>query len=1773
MNWNAEPESATLPPQYPKSQSSFLQQSLINQFTTASHSSFGCPGNNQEACMYPNNSNPVPQALRNVQNYPQQLPVSDINNGTVVASQTLLERITFGNVKGPKQLSHNLQMSSGVTQNVWLNSTMRNPVVSHTGATVSHQADFAANIPNIHAPQSQLVTSDTYSTQPQMIPSNSLRVPVTYQGNQGLNHSFSERKVDWAQQYASNGLTYPDYRPLPKQYYYAPQKLLQDPNIQKRNPMPSTSLQVKNSQLPSSVLTLQSKEIAAVPSQQYATQLDIRLPPPPPPYDCRYRSQPLQTAQHVLKHVSVEVPQSQETRMDSYRGFQQQWQNPNESVSTIGNFCNVKVNASVKQPFNEPIRFSVDAVQALAQNNQEKRMDSCHPTSNQVLDTSFTKEKLVRDIKTLVEIKKKFSELARKIKINKNLLMAAGCIKMTDNSYSQPAQNSELSLKEQTAKIQSGLQITPVTPEIAEGQLSTIAAATETSKTHCALNSSVQEINCRKFNQVSSVVLDSVCSEKLPMSGQCHDWKVPTSSKTSTVEMTQATLNDPQLSSENSVQVELNLPTICETISVPQSASFEEYASKLLNKNKLLLNLLTQGDNIENKLLKDASQTTQDSKVDSCEMNLSTQVTGNQLILKTTETSSTANVNARISDNFNCIKPESSTKGMPAKSDSNYSMELLATCLSLWKKKNLETTEEKQCNESRTNRTAVGISKPTDVCVKSVCSVVGNSQNKIVNPSEETALSMVVQNYESSGTTITKGTELQIAVVSPLILSDVKTLSVKGITPEALPETVYPVIKEGSVCSLQNQLAENMTVSAALKVGVNGSVASTTSTKISPLTQKEKESESTNGNSEGTSNIDQGKYNKSESEVHSLVSDKPTLYKSEDNTIVSSDIIQIDNICSLVEGDVSYNSQIAKIFNSVPMKKVEPQKPLPNQEGISNGQQKEQIGNITENKDFDFQKDKLVQCTDVSHKITDLSKSGQPPESSSFNNAEANRSALEESNRAHTMEKESTANSMCSSAAGQQDIYSQEVDVSSNYTAQEPSRNEIDNDKTSALYLHDQLSELLREFPYGIEAINRHEGSVGQQMTSQISEDQTGDKSSCDSKDSTDQIQITILSSEQMKELFPEQDDQPCDVDKLAEPQKEKPTTEAGGQSDPQALTKGENRDSPIVDSEKDDVHCCALGWLSMVYEGVPQCQCNSITNSTSKEEKGKAQCSPLKTNSDKQGERTSARDVPIVEFYSPSNNPKTSLSLTDEKNHFSEIQSNTIKDTSKTQHNSLLRMEQELTGPFSSKCDKLVSLQNHEKKPLRFHEVTFHSSNKTAFSEQSSQESLQKKHVTQNLRPLKAKTVLSINKDLYKKHNSSSVQLVSPEKKKSKFKAGGFKQKHLEKRKLDQGSTLDMEVKKKKHDKQEQNKTVGGTLKLRDFLSNPNERASVKEKTVSNTKSSDPKASSTVSNPKSSDPKASSSKGSRVITVKEYLQRQKHKEAVSNEASKRTHVKNVPCNSEHPRPGKLSVQVGSCEKSNERHSISVQTSKESLNIFTSHGKNLKVHHSEESKTCNVSRNVKGAVGGKQPDKMWIDKAKLGKKLTNINNEVQFGQMPPQAKEQRKSYLNRVAFKCTERESICLTKLDNSPKKLNKNKEKTQENKPKTLLPVKDTTEKPGMLQFKLCPDVLLKNANSVEDKKDLKPRSRKEQAPVQVSGIKSTKEDWLKCVTVKKRMLEDTEEIDNNVNSRPSKRSFSVDGFEMLQNPVKDSKAMFQTYKQMYLEKRSRSLGSSPIK
>lgn len=161
-----------------------------------------------------------------------------------------------------------------------------------------------------------------------------------------------------------------------------------------------------------------------------------------------------------------------------------------------------------------------------------------------------------------------------------------------------------------------------------------------------------------------------------------------------------------------------------------------------------------------------------------------------------------------------------------------------------------------------------------------------------------------------------------------------------------------------------------------------------------------------------------------------------------------------------------------------------------------------------------------------------------------------------------------------------------------------------------------------------------------------------------------------------------------------------------------------------------------------------------------------------------------------------------------------------------------------------------------------------------------------------------------------------------------------------------------------------------------------------------------------------------------------------------------------------------------------------------------------------------------------------------------------------------KRYLNRVAFRC-EREGISLTRLDGSPRKLGRDEERP------------DTVTAQGVLEFKLCPEGMIRGAGPTHPLQDPKPRPQKEQAPVQVSGIRSTKADWLRCASEEGRVPGASEDTARSAPAPPrlSKRSLSADGFDAAQTPVRDSTAMFQTYKKMYLEKRSRSLGSSPVK
>ncbi|KAJ6659944.1 hypothetical protein lerEdw1_018141 [Lerista edwardsae] len=150
-------------------------------------------------------------------------------------------------------------------------------------------------------------------------------------------------------------------------------------------------------------------------------------------------------------------------------------------------------------------------------------------------------------------------------------------------------------------------------------------------------------------------------------------------------------------------------------------------------------------------------------------------------------------------------------------------------------------------------------------------------------------------------------------------------------------------------------------------------------------------------------------------------------------------------------------------------------------------------------------------------------------------------------------------------------------------------------------------------------------------------------------------------------------------------------------------------------------------------------------------------------------------------------------------------------------------------------------------------------------------------------------------------------------------------------------------------------------------------------------------------------------------------------------------------------------------------------------------------------------------------------------------------------REQKKSYLNRVSFTETAQESICLKKLEPSPSKpvwrmkssnVLGNMEVPKTSSSSSLSP---SCKNPQMLEFKMCPEILFRTSISEEQATDSKKLPEKDKTPITV-------DDHIPVDTALK-LLDKANPV-----------------------PGKDSKTTFQTYRKMHLEKRSRSLDSSPI-
>ncbi|XP_043822395.1 retroelement silencing factor 1 isoform X2 [Dromiciops gliroides] len=1803
MDWNIKPEDNAALPSFLESQSSFLRKAL-SPHTLIPQSSCNYSRNNQEAFVCPNNKNATLQSLQyqNIENpqNPQQASHPDISSRVVVIPETSTERIHFSQLKEvPNQADQRSHRSLGASRNSWLSSSVSDSIFFSRGLPGA-ASSVGGSVHNAHKSQDQYVSSNTYTMHLQMLSSNPSKVPALYPGNQGSNLYSAEQQVGWVPPCTSNGLTVPFHQP--NQYLDSQRGVvtnLSHTNIQKQSAISATPLQVTNNQLlnPSVAAAAPLPPYPMVQSRQYAavstvTETSNRNLPN---YYCRLIPPFQKNSQYLAPNPSNEVLHTQQAHLsETKRGFGrdcQQWQNTNDNGHQ-------KLNVETNYAFNEPGNsFAVGGIPHYK--NKQMRTSLCDASSelvsripgpsNQINsqslgetsgflgkgsgslreDSSFvrgsgshkegghsvnseidisnesnskiTKEGLFKDIKKLLAMKTEFLKLAKEIKIKKSFLSVSQDKTLNSSLPQNPAVSLQL-----PSKSQSFPQLMSVNSE--HQSLTVMQSTEDTNKTNSPTNTTIKEVDCsRQINQGNSVLPNSASSGKL----QTEHMNTPLQETSPVCQKIQSAIN-PAHTLSNQTPLDFNkgdrpqqLSNDMIKISAAQQGQKAlknkednyKILSQLLKSNNTTLDFTPKIMNPETSV-KVVSENVQDcNKSIRSEVKQKMEVASTQSQSKNTEIPVTTVANANGLDNSIKLKDRTSVllNEKSCTKDNNYSMEELTACLALWRKTPSESTNIQKCDKLGKNKVSDGMTSPTAI----------RNINETVLP----ILSVPIgHKHESGNLNLSKGIELQIAVVSPLILSEIKPSGGQPLKPtKSSLESVFPVIQEGSVCSLQDQVKEKAIDSSNVKrtsdstnnfalinkfdsklQGIkpaDGIIHSNTNSKFSPERMKEKPGKSephlshlekdicSSNNANSRQGVEQ---NKDQQIPMHLVTDTP----------MSDDLLQIASVCSLVEGDVFYNSQIANMFSSVPSTQVD-KNSLPDSTVIDNAQLKEQLNQTEIESVSNLKEQHLLEITNAQPKISDRTESLGTSE---LKDCETNDRILQQKNLEQNIEKtEVVSNKCCSSTDDQPVLNSKEIaNVSNTHFTKEPSTCIIQNieqaesevifdEAVSVKYLDDQLSELVEEFPYGIESTDMHSimptknknSSLQLTMDPVIKDKETGIKSSCDSEDPVNQIKITMLSSKHMKELFPKENKEICKgddkPDKLENSQKKESITKLQNHCGSDIKAKRDVSDIKAKrdvkqDSStgKDDAHCCALGWLSTVYDGVPQCLCNSRKAITT-EEKLDGQSSLSESLSYK-GDPATDRTILATKINSPlKNNLENSLAYPEEKRTLLEMEKDEIK-----------------CSPKAIEKDK----------------PSFSSSNKMVkYNERNSQENPQKILKARNLIPLngekKKSHFWSIKNKEFIKKECSSRDLISTEKLKRKFQSGCSKFK-TPKCKLEQPNVSNTEQKKKKYELEQKTCIVNGS-KLCESLSNMNEENSSEEKGSTDAKSTNLETNIHQSIMNTSNVNLNSSKSNssickinKVLSSQDYFQRPKQKEKIGSGDLKQRHgkgdlkqrhesekfKKNRPHVSEGVWRNKLTIKLVNCAKSNEAHNV--RKYKRSSDNLTHHNKATKshrnkIHHSKESKMCGIARNVQEKVGEKQLDNVVV----LNRKVNKYN------QIPLQGKdqkEQKKLYLNRVAFKRTAQESICLTKLDCSPRSSVKQLKSGNESNQDSFSLEKNKFGKPRMLEFKLCPEELFKNGNS-EEKTDFKSFPRKEQVPVQ--GIKSTKEDWLKCIPQKKRKTE----------------------------------------------------------
>ncbi|KAM9582185.1 LOW QUALITY PROTEIN: retroelement silencing factor 1 [Guaruba guarouba] len=1588
---------------------------------------------------------------------------------------------------------------------------------------MSSESSDGNNVRNVHW-EFQYATTNSYAVQPQIQQHNSMRTTMLYQSH--INSQNNSLSLGVSGQHVRNEIYHPNTQ------FKVLHSLNQNtgPNVQLLQCRPSQM----GSEAPSgcsapSLLPASCDSSAAAPSSMGVPQAAQNVP-------------------NGYSRSQLQRPSGPKNASGCNSGQQHcQKQQSGDVSQSFRNVCNSSGNMTASQPFNEmsvpshgvskqlcnvvremETSYSMAASKPLSDpaSVQEGQTSSLMngPVNSQFFSTAAhgrttAKDRLAQEAQKLLRIKKKYVLLERIHQYKRKLLEGSEHDKSV-HPFPPPSYHATLnnflpwmpnqnvppsppemvrtecpvlnsSLEERNDKNAAsadnrGLQVTQSNPQVEQGSLSS-------SSTSVPSQSKLSAEFCN--------------SESTPISKQRNTYALASSQKPVT------SLNNASCSS----QVDRSIKTAPEK--VPASSRNSPLLQFLLSSTSGLTEetLSAASDKILTSLL--CSEKTQlDSSVSDGSLQKDTNVKvesseGEQVfevhmsgtgVIPVSET--TKSDEAKLQSDVDQKKTPLTGNASFKQRNDGYSVEELTTCLGSLRKHLSESVrvQNSQSNESPAANQISPCSQNTK----------NREQNNVLVSTDEATLPIttasVGQKPDTLSSNLMKGFEPQVAVVSPLVLSEQRAQSEQADKCPTSAGKTCPVVDSGTTCSFQEED----------KKGLNFS----------------------------------SKIFQEDVSVHK---DKQAVLKTGNKSIVvlEEQMFCISSVCTLVEGNTFYNPQIASIFRSVP--ETQALNGTSSEQNASDLRQKEQQLDLCRNElssnavqgetfsqnmlqDSSSCVSKAIKSLDgITTSHLEKESSGNPPKTISTSKKKKSFSASLKHPESDleilaSINQELAKNSLdfsVSVAAETNAISVPRDNIKDNYMSSKNSTVEEMNlfGAQPIKCLNNQLSELMDEFPYGIEGGNMlmKEPVKNDSVAEQIKNQPQKDNQTCDKnfhlKDSVGLIKTVVLSSNQNQELFPEPNlNSSSDGKGGVSQQSEKASAEKrsleGSIQPGQSLCEKANKAQKISKPMKKKNDCSVMSLLCEAPE-IPQCPCKLEMCVSEKND----QLSKAVNTSSVEGQENDSKSDAIMKDISAEGNLPFSEKI---PNSVSKNEEDICRSTSVMDKNVRLKVDDE-SKPLTTQQEKIGPLTSSENQEV------------DKFKSINCKEELQIDRET----PLLGNKFNSDKKE----HKTISEDLSA--------KAADC---------TDGDNTT---------------KLSGKALTKMDSLSKDKAKIHLAMKSNADvhkfTKSKAVEIKYAESNQgqkiQTSDENTAEEQNCRKKKQEQSRRRKRKQNVIGNRKPKKIKVEEERLKqSETKKSEQLSynhmINTDKAKKLNGENCWKLKSSLADCSVLKRQRKRARSTVSKNYFSTK-ERHLDGQNKDKCCEKMFPDKNMLY--LNRRNNRLK---IHPQ-KEPKKHYLNRVAFRRTTQERIYLTKLETSPVRPTWHlKHKVSQNSGAKRDASASEVEKScnlEVLEFKLYPELLFRNPATDEERLAAKNPLEREKAIV--AGVKSKREDWLKCDPVKQKKLEEISTAEDSIPLDTAMQILDGDG-EALHSAIKDSKEMFQTYKKMYLEKKCRSLDSTRV-